>query len=495
MSQIPLNDWSLNPNVVSGVQLAEILNRFELAMLSAQSGTTAPVVFQVGSFWLDNTDANAYKLMIYTSVGWSEYLRFNPTTGAIITSGVSVPVTKVNTKVGEVLVQELYDRNGTPGIIATTTANGVNLVVNQDADPAANLAATVGRISFNTTTNRFEGRNSTTWTSLGGGSYTSYANEVIANNGTISSNILTGFQHRLISSAAAINISNVPFGNPGTLWPSGTVITIENTGTFVISFVDGSGSAQGLVTADTIDVEAKTTISFIYDSTAARWYPLGGSGSGGGKYLTYTTEVLVNGGTVTNLPNKGFQYRPISAASAITLSTTPFGNTATTKDGVVITLQNLGTFSITIPVNNAANGMVFKSNVVLNQYDSVSLLWSIALQRWEVISSGANSGYIANNQTVVAAGNISLINAPFQTITLTAVTPVTLAANAFTIPASFPDKAQVRVIGSSDTNTVKINYSPTQCILFGDHILKQYFCLDLEYDKTTGLLMQTNKNY
>jgi len=380
MSQLPITHYPINPNTTSGTFLAQILNDTEQALLSAQSGTSAPPVALAGTFWLDTSVGTNFALKVYTGSVWVQLFTFDPTTG--IPSAGGQAVTSVNTRTGAVRIREIYDSTET-NIIAIGTTDGLDLVVNPDADPSANLLATTGRIAFDTAKNIFVGRNNAAWVPLGGGQYTQYPNEVIADLGSISNSNVAGLQFRPISGAADITIGNVPFAIPAPLWAGGTVIAVKNSGTFKITFVDSGATASGLQLTDPVELPPDGVIQFIYDTITNLWYPFGGAG-GAGKFVTYPSEVLVDTGVIASLPNEGFQYRRVTSGAAISLAQTPFGTSVAWKDGIVINVINEGANNISFLDGNflqygfSNNGyplILEPERVITFQYDAIAERW------------------------------------------------------------------------------------------------------------------------
>jgi len=494
MSQLPPTHYPINPNVVSGTFLATILNDTEQAIISSQSGTTAPPVALAGSFWLDTSSVSSYVLKIYTGQVWVALSTFDPATGSASAGGQAV--VSVNGRIGAVRIREIYDSTEST-ILAQGTTDGIDLVINQDADPNANLLATMGRIAYDTTKNIFVGRNASAWVPLGGGQYTQYPNEVIADGGSIANNNVSGLQFRPISSAADITIGAVPFTIPTPLWAGGTVIAIKNSGTFTIFFADSRATASGLQTDDTLEIAPGNTIQFIFDSVTNRWYPFGGAGGGGGKWITYPLEGLANGGIIASEAGKFFQYRRINSATAIDLSTTPFGSVIVWKDGIQINVNNQGAYPITFKSgslvqfgfdNRGLDFILPPGQIGSFQYDLIS-------EKWFLVGSSVTSNVYSTSGGVAAGGAITILSVPFQSIKLTSTAPVVLNAVPFTIPADMPDGSQIQLIGTSDVNTITINYNATNAILFGNQTLGLNYVLNLVYDKANNYLIQVSKNY
>jgi len=501
MPQLPLTHYPINPNVVSGSFLAQILNDTEQAVFSAQSGPAAPPVALAGTFWLDTAIANSYVLKFYTGQVWLILTTFDPATGSGSVGGQSV--LSVNTRQGNVRVREIYDSTETT-LMLQSTNDGIDLIINPDPAPQTNLLATQGRLAFDTTKNNFVGYNGTAWTLLGGGGYTQFANELIADLGSISNSNLIALQFRPITSATDITIGNIPFSIPAPLWTGGTVIAIENAGTFKITFVDSNASASGLITADPIELDPGKTAQFIFDSLRNRWLPSGGAGGGAGKFIPYPVQTVIAAGSITALPDKFFQWRPINSGANVTLSLTPFGDATLFGDALVLNILNNGANNIVFPdgvatqfglYNNGIPFTLYPGTLASFQYDKVG-------ERFYLVGTSASSGggggggSAVNDQTVIAAGQINLLPVGYQSIILTAAAPITLADAAFITPIGFPDRGRVLLQGSSDINTVTLNYADVAggSILFGLGTLGNYYKLELEYQATANRWIEITRN-
>ena len=501
MSNIPLNDFPINPNVTSGVNLADILNRFELAMLSAQSGTSAPPVFQVGSFWLDNTDSNAYKLMIYTSTGWSEFLRFNPTTGVIVAGGVTIPVKTVNTRIGDVLVKEIYDSNATPAIIAQGTTTGLNMVVNNAADPALTLTGTIGRLAFNTTTNEFVGRDNTAWNPLGGGKYSVYPTQTVSAAAAIAevssitavvANVLDGTYLSLYDTLGQQIVFFFDLDGSGIAAPSVgfrqtriSFLSTDSNNAFAIKISNVINSDPAFSATSGINVVSVTCL--IAGSTDDI------SAGNSGLVVNTLTQGISSGTEITTNTLKGFQFRPITSGAPITLATAPFG-ALPWPGGTVVTVENAGSTNITInDGTSTANGVVTSSPIIMFPNTVHSFIFDAVRTRWLPYGGGGGSAVpLLSTHAATAGSQITLTNVPNQRVNLTAVAAVTLAAAAFIIPSGFQTGSRVELWGPP-TNSVGINYNAASVITFGDYILQNYYNMIFEYDGTR--MVQVSKNF
>jgi len=501
MPQLPISHFPINPSTTSGSFLATILNDEQQAIFSSQSGAVAPAVALAGTLWLNTSNATNYILSMYSGSVWVQLFSFDPAVGAPVPGGQAV--TSVNTRIGAVRIKELYDFTETT-ILASGTTDGIDLIINQDVDPTANLLGTTGRLAFDTTRNIFVGHNGTSFVPLGGGAYTQYPNQVIADLGSISSGNVQGLQFRPISSASDITIGTVPFTIPTPLWPGGTVIAIKNSGTFKIVLNDSNATASGLVTSDPVELDPGKTAQFIYDSITDRWYPSGGSGGGAGKFIPYALQVIAAAGTVTALPDKGFQFRRVSSATNITLAPAPFGDATLFVDAIVLNVVNQGANNITFPDGVATQFGLYNNGVpfTLAPGTLAAFQYDKGAERFYLIgssasSSGGGGGSAVNDKTVVALGTIDLLPVGYQSIILTAASPVILADAAFVVPVGLGDRSRVILQGSSDTNTVTLNYSDTPggSILFGGATLGSYYKLELEYQSVANRFVEVGRNF
>ena len=226
MAQFPVGDFGINPSVVSGTDLATILNSFQQGVLTVQAGGTSPPVFADGTLWLDTATPTNYELKIYSGAAavWVAFLQYDSTTGVVgVPPGSSVPVTTVNTRLGDVKIKEIYESTGT-SLIADATTNGLDVVINQDADPTTNLTATTGRIAFDSTELEFVGFDGTSWSSLGGGKWYLFSDTAITDGGTIALEN-KGQQLWTVGATAPITLNVLPFG--ATPPDDGTVIRLR----------------------------------------------------------------------------------------------------------------------------------------------------------------------------------------------------------------------------------------------------------------------------
>ena len=119
---------------------------------------------------------------------------------------------------------------------------------------------------------------------------------------------------------------------------------------------------------------------------------LGTNGSGTLSWVDATSGYSAN--TSTSLTDSGsiaigtanadrLQHWVVAGASgAVTLSTSPFGTTDPQDRTIICLVGNSDTNTVTIPVNDAANGMVGNGDVTLGQYDTACFRYVSSIDRY-----------------------------------------------------------------------------------------------------------------
>lgn len=99
---------------------------------------------------------------------------------------------------------------------------------------------------------------------------------------------------------------------------------------------------------------------------------------------TYVNEAITASGSITKDDNILTQVRRVSGdGGAITVSTTPFGSSASTVDGVVIILRGTdATNTVTIENNDIQYGAILNGNATLGLYDQLELMYDSVVERW-----------------------------------------------------------------------------------------------------------------
>ena len=90
MAQRPTGDWDIDPNTTSGSDLANILNRFQDAIDSGNSGASRPSYLAAGGLWVQ--EGNPMKLMFWT--GSEDIEVFNTDDGSGIGAGMVISATE-----------------------------------------------------------------------------------------------------------------------------------------------------------------------------------------------------------------------------------------------------------------------------------------------------------------------------------------------------------------------------------------------------------------
>jgi hypothetical protein len=100
--------------------------------------------------------------------------------------------------------------------------------------------------------------------------------------------------------------------------------------------------------------------------------------------LIVSNEAISASGTITKDDNILTQVRRVSGDSAaVTTSTTPFGSSASTSDGVVIILRGFdATNTVTIEHNDIQYGAILNGDATLGLYDQLELMYDSTAERW-----------------------------------------------------------------------------------------------------------------
>jgi hypothetical protein len=102
-----------------------------------------------------------------------------------------------------------------------------------------------------------------------------------------------------------------------------------------------------------------------------------------GGFKTSFVQSLSAGGTPT-IGTQPFQRIKVQGnAAAVSMATTLAGGT----DGMTILFQgNDSTNTVTIAINDAANGWILNGDIVLSKYSTLLVQYDSVLQRWIEIS-------------------------------------------------------------------------------------------------------------
>jgi hypothetical protein len=117
MAQRPTSDFDIDPNITSGTDLANILNRFQDAMDSGNSGASRPAYLAAGGMWVKEGDP----MRLYLYDGTKDIELYNTTdgiVGAIEDGTVDGQITTWNASSGEWSPEGavVVDANGNVGI-------------------------------------------------------------------------------------------------------------------------------------------------------------------------------------------------------------------------------------------------------------------------------------------------------------------------------------------------------------------------------------------
>ena len=114
--------------------------------------------------------------------------------------------------------------------------------------------------------------------------------------------------------------------------------------------------------------------------TDGAWQVVGGVAGG---FKTSLVQSLSAGGTPT-IGTQPFQRIKVQGnAAAVSMATTLAGGT----DGMTILFQgNDSTNTVTIAINDAANGWILNGDIVLSKYSTLLVQYDSVLQRWIEIS-------------------------------------------------------------------------------------------------------------
>lgn len=114
--------------------------------------------------------------------------------------------------------------------------------------------------------------------------------------------------------------------------------------------------------------------------TGGAWQVVGGVAGG---FKTSLVQSLSAGGTPT-IGTQPFQRIKVAGSgAAVSMATTLAGGT----DGMTILFQgNDSTNTVTIAINDAANGWILNGDIVLSKYSTLLVQYDSVLQRWIEIS-------------------------------------------------------------------------------------------------------------
>jgi hypothetical protein len=212
------------------------------------SGAAAPTTTQAFMFWVDTTSGAILKLRNAANSAWI-------TLGDATAANLGLLSLSGGTLTGAILASNT-DRWRVP---VGTTAQRPGTPINGD-------------IRFNTDLVQFEGYNGTAWAPIGGGGYTVTAVANITAAGTISSSTTDQRQLRHVQgNSASVTTSTTPFGTGGT-WKDGTEITLvgnDDTNSVIIPYNDAANGCVG--NFSTLELTKYKIATFIWSASLTRW--------------------------------------------------------------------------------------------------------------------------------------------------------------------------------------------------------------------------------
>jgi hypothetical protein len=122
--------------------------------------------------------------------------------------------------------------------------------------------------------------------------------------------------------------------------------------------------------------------------TGGAWQVVGGVAGG---FKTSTTQNISAGGTPT-IGTQPFQRIKVQGnAAAVTMATTLAGGT----NGMHVLFQGMdSTNTVTIAVNDAANGWILNGDVVLSKYSTILMEYDADVQRWIEVSRNQIASFV-----------------------------------------------------------------------------------------------------
>lgn len=214
------------------------------------SGASAPATTQPFMFWVDTTSTPTLKLRNAANNAWI-------TIGDASAANLGLLALSGGTLTGAILASST-DRWRIP----------VGTTAQRPGSPAN------GDIRYNTDLTQYEGYNGTAaaWQPIGGGGFTVTSVANITAGGTISSSTTDQRQLRHIQgNSAAVTTSSTPFGNSGG-WKDGTEILLignDDANSVTIPFNDAAKGCVGNFT--NIEITKYKAVMFVYSSSLDRW--------------------------------------------------------------------------------------------------------------------------------------------------------------------------------------------------------------------------------
>lgn len=189
--------------------------------------------------------------------------------------------------------------------------------------------------------------------------------------------------HVRLTDASLVSLAMIPAASSGGIKFSlyndtGNALTVLNNA--------GATAANRIFTGSGNDINFAngSSLSLVYDSAESKWLVVGGTGSGGGSWVPYSTENVAASGSIASSTLMGLQLRKVQGDSApVITSNTPFGSSGGWMDGTTIRLvgqSNINT--VTILNNDIAKGALLNGDAILGSQDSIELQYDSSLDRW-----------------------------------------------------------------------------------------------------------------
>lgn len=289
----------------SGLNVRADINNVLAAIVSKNSGNTAPTTTFAYMWWIDTSGANPIlKIRNAADSAWIDI-------GRVDQEGFGLKYIEVGAEPSPTYAYQYWvdDSGANPILKIRNAANSAWITIGRvDIDNYGLLPITGGTLSgpiifsntdhirlpqgttaqrpgtplagmirYNTDLTAFEGYNGTAWAPIGGGGYSVSSSQNVSAGGTISSSIVDVRQLRPVQgNAASVEASLTPFGSTGG-WKDGTeilLVGISDSDSVILTFND---AAKGLVgNFTTIELTKFKTVLCTYVSALDRWIVTGG---------------------------------------------------------------------------------------------------------------------------------------------------------------------------------------------------------------------------
>ena len=284
----------------TGANFRTDINNVLGAIVSNNSGNSAPTTTYAYMFWLDTS--GGYPILKQRNAANSAWITVGRTDREsfglnYIYSGTSEPTTTqafmlwVDTNSGYILkirnaannawvtIGDVASANlallplsgGTlTGILSSSNTDHWKLPVGTTAQRDG--APAQGMIRFNSDLTQFEGYNGTGWAPIGGGGFAVTSVASISAGGTISSSTTDQRQLRHIQgNAAAVDLSSTPFGAVGG-WRDGTeMLLIGNDDANSVTLVYNDAAKGAVGNFSRIEMTKFKSVLLVYSSSLDRW--------------------------------------------------------------------------------------------------------------------------------------------------------------------------------------------------------------------------------